>query len=156
MSLRSHAAHPHTTEILNLARAECLRLLAETSFGRLAVNVAGHGPPVIRPVNYVFDQPSQSVAFRTGLGTKLHGLLRTARAAFEIDGIDPEERTGWSVIIHGVAEPVTSPAEVRRLESLGLESWAPGPKAHWVRIRAATVSGRRIVRGADEVPSYRA
>ena len=54
----------------------------------------GNGPPVIRPVNYVFDQPSQSVVFRTALGSKFHALLKSADSAFEIDGVDEASRTG--------------------------------------------------------------
>jgi uncharacterized protein len=139
----------------DLSREECLRLLASNSFGRLAVNM-GKGAPVIRPVNYLFDTASQSVVFRTALGSKFHALLRSADAAFEIDGIDEGSRTGWSVIMHGVTEEVTSPNDVRRLDGLGLQPWAPGHKAHWVHIRAWTVSGRRIVLAADHVPGYRA
>jgi nitroimidazol reductase NimA-like FMN-containing flavoprotein (pyridoxamine 5'-phosphate oxidase superfamily) len=104
----------------------------------------GEGAPIIRPLNYVFDPRSQSVVFRTAEGSKLHGLLRAREAAFEIDGIDAGGRTGWSVVILGVAEEVTNTSELRRLEKLGLEVWAPGPRTHWVRIRARTVSGRRI------------
>jgi hypothetical protein len=32
--------------------------------------------------------------FRTVAGSKLHALLRTTEAAFEIDGIDEGSRTG--------------------------------------------------------------
>lgn len=131
--------------MLELARPECLELLAQTSFGRLAVN--GSRGPVIRPVNYVFDESSQSVVFRTALGSKFHALLKAAKAAFEIDGTDQDGRTGWSVIVVGVTEEVTNPAETRRLNATGLEPWGPGTKAHWVRIRANTVSGRRIASG---------
>ncbi|MGZ4274694.1 MAG: pyridoxamine 5'-phosphate oxidase family protein [Solirubrobacteraceae bacterium] len=133
--------------MLTLARTECLELLAQTGFGRLAVN--GSRGPVIRPVNYVFDESSQSVVFRTARGSKFHALLRATKAAFEIDGTDEEGRTGWSVIVVGVTEEVTNPAETRRLDATGLEPWGPGVKAHWVRIRANTVSGRRIVAGAS-------
>ncbi len=129
--------------MLDLSRDECLRLLASNSFGRLAVS-SGEGAPVIRPVNYVFDQPSQSVVFRTASGSKFHALLRSAHAAFEIDGIDEASHTGWSVIVRGVTDEITNPSDIRRLDGLGLESWAPGRKAHWVHIRAWTVSGRRI------------
>ena len=66
--------------------------------------------PVIRPVNYVFDERSQSVAFRTADGSKFHAMLVHGNAAFEIDGIDPGSRTGWSVIIVGMTEEVTTPA----------------------------------------------
>ena len=104
---------------------------------------------MIRPVNYVFDESSQSVVFRTARGSKLHSLLRAAKAAFEIDGTDEDARCGWSVIVVGVTEEVTNPAETRRLAASGLEPWGPGVKAHWVRIRANTVSGRRIVVGAS-------
>jgi nitroimidazol reductase NimA-like FMN-containing flavoprotein (pyridoxamine 5'-phosphate oxidase superfamily) len=143
------------SEMLELPRPECLRLLAATSFGRIAVN--GSSAPVIRPVNYdVFDMPSQSVIFRSALGSKLHALLKSAQAAFEIDGTDQTGRTGWSVIILGVTEEVTNPSEVRCLEGIGVDPLAPGSKAHWVRIRANTVSGRRIVMVAEPAPGYRA
>jgi uncharacterized protein len=144
---RQHETPVQFTELHNklfeLPRAECLNLLGRSHFGRLAVTT-GEGAPMIRPLNYVFDTRSQSVIFRTTHGTKLHGLLRAREAAFEIDGIDAGGRTGWSVVIIGVAEEVTAQSEIRRLDKLGLEVWAPGPRSHWVRIRARTVSGRRI------------
>jgi nitroimidazol reductase NimA-like FMN-containing flavoprotein (pyridoxamine 5'-phosphate oxidase superfamily) len=130
--------------MLYLDRPDCLRLLAATDVGRIAVSVTEWDHPVIRPVNYVFDTPSQSVLIRTASGSKLHAVLRSATAAFEIDGIDPDGRVGWSVIIVGVSEEITNPAELRRIEGLGLEPWAPGRKCHWIRIRSNVVSGRRI------------
>jgi nitroimidazol reductase NimA-like FMN-containing flavoprotein (pyridoxamine 5'-phosphate oxidase superfamily) len=131
-----------TGDVLVLSREDCLRLLASNSFGRLAVATDS---PVIRPVNYVFDEPSQSVVFRTADGSKFHAMLVNGKAAFEIDGIDQGSRTGWSVIMAGMTEEITSPSELRRLQHLGLETWTPGHKAHWMRIRAWTVTGRRIV-----------
>src|SRR5438067_10432905 len=113
-----------TSEMLALSREECMKLLASHSFGRLAVNT-GSGAPVIRPVNYVFDERSQSVVFRTAVGSKLHALLRSARAAFEIDAIDAGSRTGWSVIIIGVTERITNQTELQRLSRLGLDPWVP-------------------------------
>jgi nitroimidazol reductase NimA-like FMN-containing flavoprotein (pyridoxamine 5'-phosphate oxidase superfamily) len=132
-----------TTEMLELSRDECLRLLAEHRFGRLAVNLGG-GPPLIRPVNYIFDEHLQSVAFRTAAGSKFYALVHETEAVFEVDGIDESARTGWSVLLQGIAQEITQPAEIRRLEALGLETWAPGYKSHWMRIRAWTISGRRI------------
>jgi uncharacterized protein len=146
-------AAPQQTEMVDLPRAECLGLLAAGGFGRLAVD-SGHGPPLLRPVNYLFDEPSQAVVFRTAKGSKFQKLLASRKASFEIDGIDAETRTGWSVIITGVTEEVTNAADVRRLESRCSESWAPGAKPHWVRIRAWTVSGRRIQRALE--PAARA
>jgi hypothetical protein len=107
---------------------------------------------VIRPVNYVFDGPSQSVVFRTARGSKFHALLHASKAAFEIDGFDESARTGWSVIIEGVTAALTRSADIARLNRLGLEPWAPGSKPHWVQIRAWTVSGRRIVLPGGTAP----
>jgi uncharacterized protein len=132
------------TVLVETPRAECLELLARSHFGRVAIS-RGDDAPIIRPVNYVFDRQSQSVVFRTMSGTKLHGLVHAREAAFEIDGIDSGGRTGWSVVISGVAEEIESPSEIRRLLKLGLEVWAPGDVSHWARVRARTVSGRRIV-----------
>ena len=132
-----------TRELAELGRDECLALLAGQAIGRVAVQI-GDGPPVIRPVNHRFDPPSQSVVFRTGEGSKLYAAHAAVRAAFEVDELDPGSRTGWSVIVAGVIEEVTAPAELARLEGTGLESWAPGERGRWVRIRAEVVSGRRI------------
>jgi hypothetical protein len=56
----------------------------------------GERAPALRPVNYVFDEPSQSVVFRTAAGSGFHALLRSAEATFEIDGIEDRARTGWA------------------------------------------------------------
>lgn len=138
--------------MLELARPECLELLAATGIGRIAVSVREWNHPVVRPVNYVFDEPSQSVLIRSANGSKLHALLRSTHAAFEIDGTDATGHVGWSVIIVGVTEEITNAAEVQRIEGLGLESWAPSHQGHWIRIRTNTVSGRRIALVTDNVP----
>jgi uncharacterized protein len=126
-----------------LDRSECLRLLATRHIGRVVVNVKGW-VPVIRPVNYSFDPPSQSVVFRTAHGSKLTALLLSELAAFEVDDIDEVARSGWSVIVTGRVEEIVRPADRDRLETLGLELWAPGERPHWVMIRTGTLSGRRI------------
>jgi nitroimidazol reductase NimA-like FMN-containing flavoprotein (pyridoxamine 5'-phosphate oxidase superfamily) len=138
---RSHA----TGQLAELERDECVRLLALTTFGRLAVSPRDwRTPPVIRPVTYVFDRSSQSIIFQSARGSKFTALLLSGQAAFEIDGIEPAAETGWSVIVQGPIEEITNSAEIHRLERLELRPWAPGEKPHWIRIRASVVSGRRI------------
>jgi hypothetical protein len=122
-------------QMLELDRSECLDLLASASIGRIAVTVPDWAQPVIRPVNYLFDKSSQSVLIRSGIDSKLHAVMRSANAAFEVDETDPANRIGWSVIIHGVCEEITTPSA----------PWAPGHKGRWIRIRTNTVSGRRLV-----------
>jgi uncharacterized protein len=132
-------------QLAALDRDECIRLLALTRIGRLAVSPPDwRTPPVIRPVTYVFDRSSQSIVFRSARGSKFTALLLSGQAAFEIDGTEPGTETGWSVIVQGPTEEIENAAEIRRLEQLDLRPWAPGEKPHWVRIRAEVVSGRRI------------
>lgn len=133
------------TQLLELEREECFELLAGSTFGRLAVSPPGWtGAPVICPVSYVFDPSWQAVVFRSARGSKLTALLLSGEAAFEVDGVEPETETGWSVIARGPVEEITSAVEVGRAEQLGLRSWAPGDEPHWMRIRVSVVTGRRI------------
>ena len=108
--------------------------------------------PVIRSVNYVFDERSQSVVFRTAAGSKFHALLLQANAAFEIDGIDSGSRTGWSVIILGMTEEITNPSEVRRLDRLGLEHGHLGPSRTGCGSAPWTVTGRLIGAASHTTP----
>lgn len=140
--MAAHLAQPQRT-LLELSRAECLELLGSHSFGRVAA--VRNGSPVIRPVNYAFDPPSQSVVFRTAAGSKFRALLEAAKATFEIDYVDEDTHTGWSVIVEGVTAHITAPSEIGRLNRLDLQPWDPDSKPHWMRIRAWRVSGRRIV-----------
>lgn len=119
---------------------ECQALLHAGQVGRLAV--ASHGEPEIFPVNYAMD--GGNVVFRTAPGTKLDAAVRTSRVAFEVDGIDPQTETGWSVIVRGRADEVLRASERRRLEELPLRPWADGEKDNWLFIRAEIVSGRRV------------
>jgi nitroimidazol reductase NimA-like FMN-containing flavoprotein (pyridoxamine 5'-phosphate oxidase superfamily) len=103
------------------------------------------------PVNFVLDR--QMVVFRTDAGTKLDAACRGSRVAFEIDGTDAAARSGWSVLVRGEAIEVTDPAELARLRKRRLDPWAPGDKAHFVRILPAALTGRRI--SAPGGPSHR-
>jgi nitroimidazol reductase NimA-like FMN-containing flavoprotein (pyridoxamine 5'-phosphate oxidase superfamily) len=127
-----------------LDRNECLELLATARIGRVALH--WDALPAVTPVNFALD--GESIVFRTGPGTKLAAAVTGAVVAFEVDEIDPWYHEGWSVVVTGMAEAVTDPAEVSRLRKLPLNPWAPGPKDDYVRIEAVMVSGRRLSRHA--------
>ncbi len=127
------------TGMEELDRDECMRLLAGSPLGRLAVVVAGQ--PLVFPVNFTLD--GNAIVFRTDRGTKLHGA-RSGPVAFECDGIDREYHTGWSVVAQGNPEEVLSPPEIARLERLPLRPWCDVPKPIWMRLRPSSVTGRRI------------
>lgn len=126
---------------------ECLRRLATRSVGRLAVTV-GHYPEVF-VVNYRLDD--FIVVFRTHPGTKLDAANH-ANISFQVDHIDEVHRTGWSVLIQGMAEDVTDRIGdpiTERTRDLGVDPWAPGEQPRLVRIIPARITGREIE--ADEL-----
>jgi hypothetical protein len=58
--------------------------------------------------------------------------------------------TGWSVLVRGLAEEVTSEHRtelIERTKASGVEPWAPGDHGHWIRLIPQEISGRRIVPG---------
>lgn len=127
---------------------DCWRSLAGEHVGRLAYLL--HGEPEIVPLNFATD--GHTVVFRTDSGTKLAALGRNDRIAFEVDGSDAIDHSGWSVLVKGVAERVVDAAEVRQLRRLPLQPWAIGPKEVWVRIIPESVTGRRIHRRVPPTP----
>jgi uncharacterized protein len=126
-------------EILHLG--ECFLLLGSVPLGRIGF-VAG-GEVVILPVNFVVD--GQDVVFRTAEGSKLSAVEVGHYVGFEADSYDTDSRTGWSVVVNGLAEIVDSDDEAARLDGLGMSSWG-GMDADrvWVRIRPVSITGRRI------------
>ena len=125
-----------------ITREDCVRLLATKEVGRLAFI---HGGAVdVLPVNYVLD--GDAIVFATATGSKLWAAERGA-VAFEIDETDSASRSGWSVVVHGLAQEITSldaPGLLDRLRALPLNPWAGGLRPHIVRIAPRTISGRRI------------
>ena len=97
----------------DLEENACLELLREHHFGRVAFVDQADRPPMIMPVNYLMH--GEAVVFRIDPNSRLSAALRTANAAFEIDGIDERERTGWSVVVFGRAEDVVDPRELDEL-----------------------------------------
>lgn len=124
---------------------ECYRLIAGQQVGRLGVNAEEQ--PLIFPVNFLMD--GTQVVIRTDPGTKLAAAAH-APVTFEVDAIDQQHRSGWSVLIRGRAEEVTGAeraALVERADAGGVRSWAPGEHGHWLRLVAEHVTGRRLVPG---------
>jgi nitroimidazol reductase NimA-like FMN-containing flavoprotein (pyridoxamine 5'-phosphate oxidase superfamily) len=124
-----------------MSRSDCLRHLREGTVGRLAVSVSAL--PAIFPVNYaVLDE---DVVFRTGPGTKLDAALSEAVVAFEIDHAERADHSGWSVVVIGVARPITDAATLTRAGALPLTAWADGGRDTIVRLETRLVSGRRLI-----------
>jgi uncharacterized protein len=125
-------------EILHLG--DCFGLLKSVPLGRVGF-IAG-GEVVILPVNFLVD--GQDVVFITGAGSKLSAVEVGHYVGFEADAYDTATRTGWSVVLNGLAEIVEADDEAARLDALGLATWCAPADRVWVRVRPLSVSGRRI------------
>jgi nitroimidazol reductase NimA-like FMN-containing flavoprotein (pyridoxamine 5'-phosphate oxidase superfamily) len=128
-----------------LSETECLLLLGRSVVGRLAT--VRDGRPDVFPVN--FRRDGRTIVFRTDAGTKLDQLGAAGVVAFEVDEIDPQSHTGWSVVVVGPAHDITDDEEPESLRRLRLEPWPPGPKTRYVRLEPERIDGRRIVRLTD-------
>src|SRR5690242_17036337 len=95
-------ATPTGATMEELSPAECCRLLAGHEVGRLGVNAEHY--PLIIPVNYGLDGPA--IVIRTHPGTVLQAVSH-ANVTFEVDDIDRRTRSGWSVLVRGLAEELT-------------------------------------------------
>jgi len=68
--------------------------------------------------------------------------------AFQVDDIDPSTRSGWSVVVVGVAELIDGSVEQASLRCL-LKPWAPGRNEVYIRLPLKVVTGRQIL-ASDE------
>ena len=104
-----------------LDEAEAIRLLASISYGRVIFTIKSL--PAIRPVNHLVDEGR--VIIRTRLTAAISGAVRSSDGvivAYESDSIDPQTRTGWSIVVTGHAHTITDPDQVLRYEQL-LHPW---------------------------------
>jgi nitroimidazol reductase NimA-like FMN-containing flavoprotein (pyridoxamine 5'-phosphate oxidase superfamily) len=140
------AMQPDNPVLEELSRAECLRLLATATIGR--ISYTRQALPAVEPVNFALHHGA--IVIRTDAGGKLAAATRRAVVAFQADDLDLGLRSGWSVTVVGRCDEVTDTADLAGLDKLDLESWAPGTRNHFIRIELGIVTGRRLrgVRGS--------
>ncbi|MGC5014319.1 pyridoxamine 5'-phosphate oxidase family protein [Streptosporangium sp. DT93] len=133
-----------------LDRDECLRLITPGGVGRIAFE--GAGGPVIQPVDYALH--GSSLIFRTAFGGPLEESPHIGRdgvetkIAFEADRIDDAGREGWSVMVRGGIDHVSSDEDRAALAALGVRPWTDDGREPYLRISATEITGRRIRRHA--------
>ena len=123
-----------------LDRAACLALLAARPVGRLVFT--HRALPDVIPVNYRLH--GEMLVIRLSSGSVAASATRDAVVAFEVDDIDVEARTGWSVTVVGRAHEITDADELRQVQALGLSSWVADTRDHYVAVAAEKVTGRRL------------
>ena len=124
-----------------LSRDECLELLAIKAVGRVAY-CTPDGPEVL-PLNYVVE--GDTLLFRTSPHSALGRHLRLDVAAFQVDEVDDYTESGWSVLVRGTVEPLSTddlpPAGQRP------RPWVEGSRPLHLRLTPRSITGRRLLPG---------
>jgi uncharacterized protein len=127
----------------HLSRGECMRLMGSVVVGRIVYT--RQALPAVELVNFALADGDIIIA--ADAGGMLAAATRGAVVAFEADSVDAAGHVGWSVTVVGPARGVTEGEELRRLERIPLTPWAPGKRAHIIRISAGIVTGQRVGAG---------
>jgi uncharacterized protein len=123
-----------------VTRDECLQLMASVPVGRIIYT--RQALPAVELVNFAIY--NGDIIIRTDQSGKLAAATRGAVVAFEADSLDTERHVGWSVTVVGQSQEVTDPDEIDCLAQIGLSSWAPGGREHFIRISPGILNGRLL------------
>jgi nitroimidazol reductase NimA-like FMN-containing flavoprotein (pyridoxamine 5'-phosphate oxidase superfamily) len=123
-----------------LSRRDCVELLTGQQVGRAVFTE--RAMPAVVPIAFAIHD--DSVVMCTAAGTRLAAAATRGVLAFQVDDIDSGTRSGWSVVVVGLAELVDDPVEQARIRVV-LQPWAPGHNDVFVRLPLKVVTGRRIV-----------
>jgi uncharacterized protein len=132
--------NPSTSNFAELSEDECKELLAQHTAGRIGF-LAPDGPQIL-PVSYQFR--NGSVIFRTSPAGPLSGLIRRTSVAFEIDSIDEQNKSGWSVLVLGFAEAMAHNYLLSAAWETGPVPWADGTRNLFIEIKPRKISGRAV------------
>ena len=101
-----------------MGRQQCLDLIESHHLGRIAWQAADL--PQILPITYAMHQ---------------------------VDALDQQTRTGWSIVLHGHSSAVREPDELADMwASDSLVPWASGNRTLFIRIRPDRIEGRVVRR----------
>lgn len=126
-----------------LGRQQCFDLIESHHLGRIAWQAADR--PQILPITYALHQGS--VYFRTLPDGILAELAQPTSVALEVDDLDQQTRSGWSIVLQGRTSAVSEPDELADLwTSDSLVPWASGNRTLFIRIHPERIAGRVIRR----------
>ena len=98
---------------------------------------------MVLPVTYAMY--NGNVVFRTSPYGALSALAEPTIVAFEIDEVDQDAGTGWSVLVQGRAQAVAGSYDLERLWQMeGVAPWATGTRNLFVSISPRTITGRVV------------
>ena len=122
----------HVTYFSRLEAEECWALIAEAEVGRIAW-ASTEGISVV-PVNVRVVEGA--IVFHTTPESFLAALAERTDVAFQVEEIDPETATGWTVLVRGTSGPADG--------AISSRSWLEGGLAVGLAITASTIAGRVV------------
>ena len=129
----------------DLTPEECWDLLAQRSIGRLAVVI--NNSPDIFPVNFkVWDS---EIFVQTAPGLKLAAAVLNPHVAFEVDSINEDDHSGWSVVVRGEATELETLDDLLFAQDLAVGPWAAGVKSRFLQIAPTAIAGRRLPKRSE-------
>lgn len=138
----NYPKQPHDgRRFITLDQHRCEQLLRTRNVGHVGLSLPDG--PLILPVNYLLHD--HGIVFRTEPHGILARLAHPQPAAFEVDELDHEAQTGWSVQLRGMSKAINEPAELVQLwASDPLTPWALGVRTLFIHIDGCQISGRQI------------
>lgn len=125
-----------------LSRAEALYLLASVPVGRLVFT--HQALPAIRPVNHLVEGEMVVIGLTAGSAIAASSGAGGTVVAYEADSLDPAERSGWTVIVVGLARLETDSDAVLRYRTR-LRPWLAGAMTDVLTISSEIVTGYRLI-----------
>ena len=124
--------------LVELTPDECWALLTSVPVGRLA----WHGPAGLSVVPVNFVEADGRIFVNTAAYSSLARECDDQPVAFQVDALDPSNRSGWSVLVRGVAHIDYGAAEDPGPTP---DVWPAGTRALRLSVNPTTVSGRRLL-----------
>lgn len=128
--------------LIDLPSQECWQLLGSETVGRIAW--VSSGRPFVVPVNFTVED--LTIYVHTSPYSTLAREVDDSHVAFQVDRIDFDNRSGWTVVAQGRAKlRYPGPMTPRGPD---VDVWPSGAKAATIAIQVDEVSGRRLTPGS--------
>lgn len=133
-----------------LTREQAMRLLRSVSMGRIAFTY--RAMPAIRPVNHMVDEDGL-IVIRSHEGAAIVTASDAGRGTvvcYEADQIETDTRTGWTVVVTGLARIVDDPAQAAAYRR-ELHPWVTGQMDYIIRIEPTIITAFELAPAAGVV-----
>jgi nitroimidazol reductase NimA-like FMN-containing flavoprotein (pyridoxamine 5'-phosphate oxidase superfamily) len=139
--MASHDADGRRRRLESLGTSQCWQLVADRGVGR----VAFMGDTRLRIVPTRYDAEGHTAYFRALTFGELARGGHDRHMSLQVDDVDHESFTGWSVLMSGMAHRVEDAATIASLWSLGRpHPWVSGPETQWIALVVDTIEGQRV------------